>query len=535
MDEDNLKAAIDAYAEQLCQVNATLEAGLDQTQHADLLKLQDDLKQLIELTESSLLCVRKSKNLANLEEDSLSTITDCQMQAKNEVFDDEYAAFQAAIAELNDDSAENSDFRNETSHLDGDNLKKNIDHVENDSSTDGKVEDELHGMKVRAPYHSAWGTLEYHNAMIVEAYSSEDGDGKVRVLYLYPTHKSMKACPFFLEGKCRFKENCRFSHGEVVLVSELQPFKGPDLSSLEVGSACLAKHEDGLWYSAKIKDIDSGYYTVKFDSRLLKESVVEGDAVIPPLRGKELSSSSSESDEEGIDDSAYAKVLDPSSSGSCDWNPSCSSSFGSWEAHTRGIGSKLMAKMGYEFGKGLGRNAEGQVEPVLAIILPRGKSLDQCAKLLQKTQGELQQQKCKKHKLKNKASSSAHTESRHSTVFDFLNEKLSAGWNSHAPQSSQTCASENNRKETCQATKDSTRALNIQLLQTTEKIEKLKKDIGSIQEALARNVGRKEGFENFEESIHKYSELPLDKKRLILELMEVVLDNNFIIFEGTRP
>lgn len=35
--------------------------------------------------------------------------------------------------------------------------------------------------------------------------------------------------------------------------------------------------------------------------------------------------------------------------------PACSSSFGGWEAHTRGIGSKLLAQMGYEFGKGKGR------------------------------------------------------------------------------------------------------------------------------------------------------------------------------------
>lgn len=35
-------------------------------------------------------------------------------------------------------------------------------------------------------------------------------------------------------------------------MDELRPFQAPDLSSLQAGSACLAKHEDGLWHSARI-------------------------------------------------------------------------------------------------------------------------------------------------------------------------------------------------------------------------------------------------------------------------------------------
>lgn len=53
-------------------------------------------------------------------------------------------------------------------------------------------------------------------------------------------------------------------------------------------------------------DIDSGYYTVKFDSLLLKEAVVEGDSIIPPLRSEDAASSA-ESDEDSVDDSGYAK------------------------------------------------------------------------------------------------------------------------------------------------------------------------------------------------------------------------------------
>lgn len=34
-----------------------------------------------------------------------------------------------------------------------------------------------------------------------------------------------------------------------------------------------------------------------------------------------------------------------------------------------------MQKMGYVIGTGLGKNAEGIIEPVTAVILPAGKSL----------------------------------------------------------------------------------------------------------------------------------------------------------------
>ncbi|XP_039575418.1 zinc finger CCCH-type with G patch domain-containing protein [Passer montanus] len=495
MDEQSLAAAIQSHSAQLEQVQRALGAARDPSQRSDLLQLQEDLKQLIELTESSLVAVKKSKLLATLDTDGASSSSPAGVprqhsHLESSAQDEEYAAFQEAIAGLGADGeppADDNEIPSEREGETGDKPKPKCSEEEEESERE-EEEEELSGMKVKAPYYSSWGTLEYHNAMIVGTEELEDGSAGVRVLYLYPTHKALKPCPFFLDDKCRFKESCRFSHGQVVPVEELQPFQEPDLSSLGVGSACLAKHSDGIWYTAKITDVDSGYYTVKFDSLLLKEAVLEGDSVIPPLRSEEAAESG-ESDEDSVDDSGYAKVIDSGVPENGEWSPACSSSFAGWEAHTRGIGSKLLVQMGYEFGKGLGKNGEGRVEPVQAVVLPRGKSLDQCAEVLQKKkQGKLEPGKSRKSRAKGSSSGQPGGRKAPRNVFDFLNEKLRG--KSAGDKAGGMALPQRSSKEIYHASKSTKKALSVSLFQTAEKIEQTQRDILGIQQALERNIGR---------------------------------------------
>lgn len=140
---------------------------------------------------------------------------------------------------------------------------------------------------------------------------------------------------------------------------------------------------------------------------------------------------------------------------------------------------------------GLGKNSEGRVEPVQAVVLPRGKSLDQCAEVLQKKkQGKLDPGKSRKCRAKGNSSGQSPAGSRKPprNVFDFLNEKLRG--KSTGEKAGGMALPERNSKEIYHASKSTKKALSVRLFQTMEKIEQTQRDIRGIQQALARNIGR---------------------------------------------
>lgn len=140
---------------------------------------------------------------------------------------------------------------------------------------------------------------------------------------------------------------------------------------------------------------------------------------------------------------------------------------------------------------GLGKNSEGRIEPVLAVVLPKGKSLDQCAEILQKKrEGKLDPSKPKKRRAKGKNASRVRQQTpKRRNVFDFLNEKLQSQDSGGQPGGALPPL-ERSSKEIYHASKTTKKALNVRLFQTVEKIEQTQRDIRGIREALARNVGR---------------------------------------------
>lgn len=49
--------------------------------------------------------------------------------------------------------------------------------------------------------------------------------------------------------------------------------------------------------------------------------------------------------------------------------------FGAFEKHTKGFGSKMMARMGFVEGMGLGRDSQGIIDPLAAVRLPKSRGL----------------------------------------------------------------------------------------------------------------------------------------------------------------
>lgn len=141
------------------------------------------------------------------------------------------------------------------------------------------------------------------------------------------------------------------------------------------------------------------------------------------------------------------------------------------------------------FFSGLGKMQEGRVEPVMAVVLSKGKSLDHCAELTQRrTQSKVAKDGtetgCPKKRRKRRVDTGGRQ-----NVFDFLNHKL-GGKNSNPAEGSAASLSAATGVEAYRGGKGTKRSLNVKLFQAAERVSQTEREIKKLSETLGRQTGR---------------------------------------------
>ncbi|KAK4882972.1 hypothetical protein RN001_006291 [Aquatica leii] len=464
---------LQSYKKQLSEVELALTTVKSQSERLELQGLKENIKQLIELTEESLNEDTDSSNIVH----------------KNDPLADEYALF---MAEMTMEGATNSKTE-----------------IENDSLVIEEELKTLEGMKCRAPHKHNWGDSMYHNAIVCSVLPSDNGtyeDIKVKIMFINPTHQEMLPCPYLMEGNCKFDdEQCKYSHGEVVLFSLLKEYSDPNFEKITTGSLVLAKQIDKLWSRAKVLRVIEDNCIVKFDSN-------QKDLKIPlhevlPLEGESREENSDEEFESDAEDIINISLL----------TTPTSNALGDWERFTKGVGSKIMQKMGYIVGTGLGRRSNGRIEPVPAVVLPPGKSLDHCMNLREKAgnskdlfsiEKKLKRLQKKQEKRNLKA---YEREKQKVDVFNFLNETLANEKTERIPTVSKSKHRQDIKTET-------SRNLNVASLKIDEDIKRIEKDLYKIRESLSRH-------KDSQSQIHKTLKQKLHSKQQELQTLKMKSSN----------
>jgi hypothetical protein len=491
---ESLQQSIEAYELQLKQVkDAILASSGDASQNNDLVSLKDDLDQLISLTKQNLLELKKEELLKQLE---------CY-----------------------DDSSEGEKDKETTQRLKEDHYN-NVTLEQKEDPSIGLSS--LEGVKCQAPFKSLNSANEfYHNAIIFAVHDDITDNAssyetiKVRVVFSNPTCQKMIPCKYYIDGRCNYSEDkCRHSHGEVVSLATLKEFCDPDYDALKEGMGILAKDESSnLWKHANVEGVEYNKEMgttvhVRFSHDNKKIITLSLEDVVPLTKASEGESGSEEDGESDGEILAFDQNRGAQDVRNLlDIIDGSASAMGTWESHTKGIGSKLMASMGYIHGTGLGKDSGGRVEPVPIMIYPSGCSIDYCMNIKEKYSNsesgkssifsaeKVLEKARRKEEVRNlrKLEKEKTRAKREESFFDLLNSKLVRRDNISCDKASTSAnlskksfplsknVSNNSFSREKIDQKSHEKALKIEGIKTFDEIKRKEKQIEKLNESLKRN------------------------------------------------
>ncbi|KAK4518880.1 uncharacterized protein ATC70_009105 [Mucor velutinosus] len=232
-------------------------------------------------------------------------------------------------------------------------------------------------------------TFSYEDDMVLlPAIIVDITESTTQVLILTPITRSTIPCSqHFSPSTCK-KVSCPHSHGYTLPSEFVAPFEALGthdadtlLAQLQYGKRVWCKEKDSqdIWQLGNIIDqLHGPRWRVRLkDSK--KRIRVDMEHIMPfkSLLDDEDENNHqqdmgewSESDHGDTTDTESAVEDDPVIASRPD------DTFGSWESHTTGFASRMMKKMGYIQGQGLGADGMGRLEPIQAQPYS-GSSLDQ--------------------------------------------------------------------------------------------------------------------------------------------------------------
>merc|ERR1711874_767897 len=261
------------------------------------------------------------------------------------------------------------------------------------------------------------------------------------------------------------------------------------------------EEEQKAWRRAMVEAVEGDEIYVKFDKSKAETVCVKMEKVLPLTGGTK--------EEEDLCDNDDSTSIGGGDDNGDNFAPTLlvgsgeGGKMGEWETYTRGVGSRLMACMGWVVGTGLGAKGEGRLDPVPAMVYPQGKSLDWCMDLRERAGGEdmlsvekkmKRKAKIEEKKSKKKYEDDLKRDKNEKSLFNFINNKL-GGHRGNIKDFVTIGGSENLKKESknnfikCkgQLKKETCQTLNVQNFRLHEEIGRKEKELNKLRESHARH------------------------------------------------